>query len=152
VTLRHRLWMLARSIAVGWATLIALTYLAQRPLLRLTAPLVGPHWIATASLALNCLKLLATGWAIGRLHRAAPLTGMLAFAATLALFNLDPWLPLDLQQLIRLGIDAAKSARYWGPLATMAAQHILLFASLFAGALVSRAPETPLSIFGPTSR
>jgi hypothetical protein len=149
---RHWLWMVARSIAAGWATLITLTYLAEHPLLRLTAPLVGPHWLATASLTLDCLKLLATGWAIGRLHRAAPLICVVAFAATLALFNLDPWLPLDLQQLIRLAMDAAHDTRYWGPLAAMAAQHILLFGSLFAGALLGRAPQTPLSLFGPTPR
>jgi len=144
--------MVVRSIAAGWATLIALTYLAERPLLRLTAPLVGPHWLATASLTLDCLKLAATGWAIGRLHRPAPLTGVLAFAANLALFNLDPWLPLDLQQLIRLAMDAVHDTRYWGPLATMAAQHALLFGSLLAGGLLSRGPQTPLSLFGPTPR
>ena len=55
---RQRLWIVARSVAAGWAVLIALTYLAERPLLRLTAPVVGAQWEATASLALACLELL----------------------------------------------------------------------------------------------
>lgn len=140
------------SIAAGWTALIALTYVAERPLLLLTAPVVGPHWVATASLLLDCLKLAATGWAIGRLHRTAPLPGLLAFAATLGLFSLEPWLPLDVPGLIRVAINAVHDSRYWDALATMAAQHVLLFGSLIAGGLLSRTPQTPLSLFGETQR
>ena len=100
--------MVVRSIAAGWAALVALTYLAERPLLLSTAPFVGAHWVATASLLLDCLKLAATGWATGRLHRAAPLPGVLALAATLGLFNLEAWMPLDAPWLIRLAVDAVR--------------------------------------------
>jgi hypothetical protein len=144
--------MAARSIAAGWAALIALTYLAERPLLRLTAPIVGPQWVATVSLSLDCLKLVATGWAIGRLRRASPLPGVLAFAATVALFNFEAWQPLDIPGLIRLAMDAVYDVRYWEPLATMAAQQVLLFGSLVAGGLLSRLPQTPLSLFGKTAQ
>ena len=147
-----RLWMMARSIVAGWVALIVLTYLAERPLLLLTASLVGAHWAATASLWLDCLKLAATGWAIGRLHRAAPLPDVLAFAATLSLFNLEAWAPIDVPWLIRLAMDAVRDARYWGSLATLAAQHVLLFGSLIAGGLLSRTPQKPLSLFGETPR
>ena len=145
---RRWLWMALRSLAVGWTVLIALTYLAERPLFLLTAPLVGAHWVATASLTLNCLKLAATGWVIGRLHRKTALSGMLIFAATLSLFSFEVWLPLDVPGLIRLAMDALHDTRYWWPLATMAAQHALLFGSLIAGGLLSRPPQTPLSLFG----
>jgi hypothetical protein len=148
----HRLWIVARSIAAGWAALIALTYLAERPVLLLTAPVVGSHWVATTSLSLDCLKLAATGWAIGRLHRAAPLPGVLAFAATLSLFNLEAWMPLDVPALIRLAMDAVRDTPYWDALATMAVQHVLLFGSLIVGGLLSRTPQTPLSLFGETRR
>ena len=141
-----------RSVAVGWVLLVALTYLAERPLLFLTAPAVGPHWLATARLTLDCLKLAATGWAIGRLHRAAPLPGVLAFAATLSLFSFESWLPLDVQGLIRLALDAVQDPRYWESLGTMAAQHVLLFGSLIAGGLLSRPPQSPLSLFGEPPR
>ena len=145
---RRRLWIVAWSIVAGWTALIALTYIAERPLLRLTAPLIGPRWMATASLSLDCLKLAATGWAIGRLERTAPLPGVLAFAATLGLFNVEPWLPLDVPGLLRLAMEAVHDTRYWDPLATMAAQHVLLFGSLVAGGLFSRTPQKPLSLFG----
>ena len=145
---RRRLWIVARSVAAGWAILIALTYLVERPILLLTAPLLGARWVATASLSFDCLKLAATGWAIGRLNRAAPLPGVLAFAATLCLFNLDRWLPLDVPWLIRLTVDAVHDARYRTSLATMATQHFLLFASLIVGGLLARRPRTPLSLFG----
>ena len=140
--------MALRPLAVGWAVLIALTYLAERPLFLLAAPLVGAHWAATASLALNCLKLAATGWVIGRLHRKTALLGVLIFAASLCLFSFEAWLPLDVPGLFRLAMDALHDPRYGWSLATTAAQHVLLFGSLIAGGLLSRPPETPLSLFG----
>ncbi len=145
---RRWLWMALRSLAVGWAVLIALTYLVERPLFLLTATLVGAHWVATASLTLNCLKLAATGWVICRLHRKTALPDVLTFAATLSLFSFEEWLPLDVPGLIRLAMDALHDTRYCWPLATMAAQHVLLFGSLIAGGLLSRPPQTPLSLFG----
>ncbi len=145
---RRWLWLAFRTLAVGWAVLIALTYLAERPLFLLTAPLVGAHWVATASLTLNCLKLAATGWVIGRLQRKTALPAMLIFAVTLSLFSFEVSLPLDVPGLIRLAMDALHDSRYWWPLATMAEQHVLLFGSLIAGGLLSRPPQTPLSLFG----
>ena len=131
--LRRWLWVVARSIRVGWAVLFALTCLAERPLFLLTAPVVGAHWVATASLALNRLKLAATGWAISRLHRATPLPGVFAFAATLGFLNLEAWLPFDFPGLIRLAMDAVQDARYCDSLATMVTQHVLLLGCLIAG-------------------
>ena len=140
--------MALRALAVGWAVLMALTYLVERPLFLLTAPLVGAHWVATASLALSCLKLAATGWVIGRLHRKTALPGVLIFAASLSLFSFEVWLPLDVPGLIRLAMDALHDARYGWPLATMASQHVLLCGSVIAGGLLSRPREAPLSLFG----
>jgi len=146
------LWIVARSIGVGWAALIALFYLAERPLLLLTAPIAGPHWVATVSLSLECLKLAACGWAVGWLHRTRPLPGVLAFAATLGVFNHEGWLPLDVPELMRLALYAVHDSRYWGSLETMASEHVLLFGSLIAGGLLSRLPQTPLSLFGAAPR
>jgi len=148
----RRIVMVARSVVVGWAALVALSYLAERPLLLLIAPVVGAHWVATASLGLDCLKLAATGAAIGRLHRQAPLPQVLAFAATLCLLNFEAFLPLDVPGLIRLAMDAVNDARYWGSLATTAAQDMLLFGSLIAGGLLSRRPQKPLTLFGESPR
>jgi len=113
---------------------------------------VGVHWVATASLSLDCLKLAAIGWAIGRLHRMRPLPAVLAFAATLCPFSFEAWLPLDVPGLLRLAMDAVRDSRYWEPLATLLAQHVLLFGSLIAGGLLSRPRQTPLSLFRETPR
>lgn len=147
--LARRLLSVARSILVGWAGLVALVGIAERPLLLLTAPVVGAHWVATAKLSMDCLALAAAGWAAGRQHRAAPLPGVLAFAATLCPFNLEAWLPIDVPGLVRLAFGALHDAAYRGPLETTAVQHVLLFGSLIAGGLLSRPPRPPLSIFAP---
>jgi len=149
---RRWVWTWARPIAAGWGALLALTYLAERPLLRLTVPWVGPRWVATASLLLGALKLAAAGWAAGRLHPRAPLRGMLAFALTLCFFSFQALLPIDVPWLARLAIDATQDARYWGALAGLAAQHLLWFGSLIAGGLLSRPPQAPLSLFGKPPR
>jgi len=147
---RRWAWPIAKSIALGWAALLTLTYLVEQPLLRLTAPLVGLHWIATASLFAKGLTLAASGWAAGRLNRAAQLWGVLAFAATLAIFSFDFLLPLDVPGLLRLAADALEDTRYLGTLATIVGQHVFLFGSLIAGGLLSQPRQAPLSILGET--
>jgi len=151
--LRHRLLIVVRSILVGWAALLALTYIVERPLILWTAPLVGDHWVATAKLSLDCLTLAATGWLVGRLSRFAPLFGGLAFAATLALCaNLISSLGINLVLLIRLAGEALRDSRYLSPLATLAAQHLFLFGSLMVGAWLSRPSPRPLSLFREDKR
>jgi hypothetical protein len=149
--LRRWLLIVVRSILVGWAALLALTYIVERPLILWTAPLVGDHWVATAKLSLDCLMLAATGWLVGRLNRsmsrAAPLFGVLVFGLTLAFGNLDPSLGIDFALLIRLAGDVLHDSRYLSPLATTAAQYLFLFGSLIVGALLSRPSPRPLSLF-----
>jgi len=146
--LRRRLQIVVRSILVGWAALLALTYLAERPLLLWTAPLLGDHWVATAKLSLDCLTLAATGWLVGRLSRSAPLFGALAFGATLAVCaNLNPSFGIDFVVLIRLAGEALHDSRYLSALATLAAQHVFLYGSLMVGAWLSRPSQRPLSLF-----
>ena len=144
--------MALRSLAAGWAVLITLTYLAERPLFLCVAPLVGPRWVATASLTLDCLKLAAAGWVIGRLHRKTLLPALFIFALSLCLFSFEEWMPLDVPGLIRLATDALGDSRYGLPLATMATQHVLLFGSLIAGGLLSRPAQKPLSLFGEVQK
>lgn len=145
--LRRRLYIAARSILLGWATILALGYLVERPLLIWTAPLVGAHWVATVKLSLDCLALAATGWIIGRLHRDAPLLGTVAFAVTLALFNLDPLLDTNVVLLIRVLAAAFGDLRNLDSLGTALVQYCLLFGCLIAGGLLSRPSARPLSLF-----
>jgi hypothetical protein len=149
---RRLLLIAIRPILVGWAMLFALTYLVERPLVIWTARLVGAYWLATAKVSLDCLALAATGWVIGRLHRSTPLLSVLAFASTLALYNFDPLLDLNLRWLIRLAAEALRDPRYVGPFATTLVQYLLLFASLMVGALLSRPAPAPLSVFDENLR
>lgn len=137
----HRLLLSARSILLGWGALFAITYLVERPLLRWTAPLLGPSWLPTAQLALACAGLAATGWIIGRWNRFdVPI-----FAALLALWNFG-LVPIDLPWLFRLLIDSFENSRYLESLITALATHALLFGCLFAGASLSRARQQAFSL------
>lgn len=144
--LRHRLLIAIRSVLVGWALLLLLSYAIERPLLIGTARLLGGDWLATAKVSLDCMELAATGWVIGRLHRSAPLLGVLAFGATLAFCRFDPLLDIRLPWLVRLAADAFRDADYLNALASTAFQYLLLFASLIVGALLSRPGQIPLSV------
>jgi len=137
------------SVLVGWAVLIALSYVVERPLLLWIAPLLGAHWIATARVSLDCLTLATTGWAIGRMNRSAPLLGVLVFALTLAAFAADVPMGIDLWLLVQLARGALHDVHDLSPLATNAAQQLFLFGSLAVGGLLSR---KPVSLFGEPSR
>jgi hypothetical protein len=147
-----RLRIVIRSILSGWAALFLITYLLERPLLIVTAPLLGATWFPTARLGLDCTALAATGWTVGRLHRSAPVLGVLAFAATLTFRDFDPLLGLNVPWLIRLAADAVRDSLYLDSLAATAASHILMFGSLIAGGLLSRPAPAPVSILGGTLR
>ena len=144
----YRLWIWTRPIVVGWATLIPFAYITERLLLPLTARLLGAGWLPTAGVTLECLVLAATGWIIARLNRSAPVQGTLIFAATLCFRNLEPLVAINVPWLLRLTADAFHDTRYLGSLADTAAQHLLLFGSLIAGAWLSRPARLPLSLFG----
>jgi hypothetical protein len=142
----RRLWILARSILLGWATLFAATYVVERPLLRWTAPLLGASWVPTVLLTLECVVLLATGWMVGRWNRPDARPAVLVFAAMLAIWNFGLVPGIDFPWLFRLISDSFESARYLESLVTAAATHGLLFGSLFVGARLSRPAEAPVSL------
>jgi hypothetical protein len=148
--LNHQLWTWARPILVGWATLVPLGYMAERLLLPWTARLLGPGWLPTAQVSLDCLVLAAAGWAIARLHPSAPVSGALIFAATLCFRDLDPLVALNIPWLLRLAADAFRDSRYLGSLGDTAAQHLFLLGSLIAGALLGRPARKPVSLLGGT--
>jgi hypothetical protein len=143
-----RLWVATRSILSGWAALFLITYLLERPLLIVTAPLLGASWFPTARLGLDCAALAATGWTVGRLHRSAPVFGVLVFAATLTFRDFDPLLGLNIPWLVRLAADAVRDSLYLESLAATAASHALMFGSLIAGGLLSRPAPKSVSIVG----
>jgi hypothetical protein len=140
-----------RSILLGWAVLVGLIYLVERPLLILTAPIFGRHWVGTESVLLNCLMLAAAGWCIVRWHRSVWKLGLLAFALTLTLWDFGPEVALNVPWLIRLTSDAIRDSTYLASLVATATTHLLLFGSLAAGGLWSRPVEAPVSILAVTN-
>jgi hypothetical protein len=150
--LGHRLLIWVRPILLGWATLIPLAYITERLLLPWTTRLLGAGWLPTVRISLECLALAATGWAIGRLHRSAPVRSALIFAATLSFWDLEPWPAINVPWLMRLAADAFRDSRYLGSLADTAVQHLLLFGSLMVGALLGRPSGKPVSLFDTSAR
>jgi len=146
--MRYRLFISARSIVLGWATLFAVTYLVARPLLRPAAALLGASWIPTVQLILECLALAAAGWVMGRWNRADPNRAALVFAAMLAIWNFGLVPAINVPWLFRLIADSFGSARYLESLVTAAVTQALLFGSLFVGVRLSRPVEVPVSLAG----
>jgi hypothetical protein len=150
--LSQRLWIAVRLILVGWTTLFPIAFLMEHSLLLWAASLLGAKWYPTVRVGLDALALAATGWVIGRFHRSAPILGVLAFAATLTFWDLTPVLAINVPWLIRLAGDATRDSLYLGSLLETAGEHVLLFGSLIVGALLSRTPRTPVSLFGGGAR
>jgi hypothetical protein len=143
---RRRLFITVRSILIGWATLLLVSNLLERPLLLWIAPLLGPSWVPTAQLALDCCAFAAAGWAIGYSNRANAVFAVLAFAATLTLWDFTPVLPIDVPWLFRLAKDTFRDTRYLDSLVVTATTHALLFGTLIAGALLARPAQPAVSI------
>ena len=132
--MRHQLLISARSILFGWIALFAAIYLIVRPLLLVTARLLGASWLPTAQLALACAGLAATGWIVGHGNR----WDVLVFAAILAVWNFG-LVPVDIPWLVRLMVDSFENSRYLESLFTSLSTHAFLFGSLFIGAHLARA-------------
>ena len=145
-------FIVARSILAGWATLLAVTFLGERPVLTWVSRLVGAHWFPTARAALDCVVLAIVGWVVGRLSTGVPIYGVLAFAATLAFWDLDPLLGVNFPWLIQLAADAFRDPLYLDSLVSTASQDALLLGSLVAGAVLSQPRRLPESLFGPDHR
>jgi hypothetical protein len=144
----ERLRTLARSILIGWAMLLAISYLLLRPLLTWTPPLVGASWFPTVQLSLQCSALAGTGWVVGHLNRSGAVVGILVFAATLTPWDFGP-AGINVPSLVRLTADAFHDPRYFDSLIAKTGAHALLFGSLIAGALLRQASRTkPLTIVG----
>jgi len=136
----------ARSLALGWVTLLIIAYAVEGPVLRWSAPMFGAIWIATAHLAFDCMTLAAAGFVAGRFNRSrAVLMGVL-FAATLCFWNFGDALALNVPWLLRLAGNSFHDSRYLDSLIASVETHALLFGCLFAGAMLSRAREKPASI------
>jgi hypothetical protein len=139
--MRRRLVAMTGTLVFGWVVVLLLNFVLQRTLLPWMAHLLGPSWLPTAGLALDCAVLTATGWAIGRVNRPDGMPTVLVFAATLCLWDFGPTLPFNVPWLVRLTRDAFRDSRYVESLIGAVGSHAFLFGSLIAGGILSRPPE-----------
>ncbi len=115
-------------------------------MLHWTAPWFGASWIATVHLAFDCLTLAAAGFVAGRFNRSRALL----FAATLCFWDFGDALALNVPWLLRLVWNSLHDSRYLDSLVSSVETHMLLFGCLFAGAMLSRPREKPVSIVDGT--
>jgi hypothetical protein len=135
-----------RAVLIGWAVLLVVSYLIERPVLFLLARPLGRAWFPSVRIVLDCLTLALTGWFIGRFHRAQPMLAILAFAVTLCFGDLEPLLAVNVPWLLQLAGDAVRSSVYLQSLGTTFLLHGILFGSLWAGGKLSQPPAKPPSI------
>lgn len=135
----RRLLTLARSLLFGWAALLVIAYVVERPLLNWTAPIFDLSWLATVHLMFDCVTLAAAGWVTGHFSRPRSILGVLIFAGTLAFWDFGQLLALNFPWMIRLIENSFRDARYLESLATAAVTQALLFGSLIAGGSFERA-------------
>jgi hypothetical protein len=145
--MRRQFLDVARSILLGWLTLLVAAGLLERAILTLIAGPLGASWFPTVRLILDCAVLAITGWVIGRSSPARPMLAVAAFAATLTFRDFGEMLEIRVPWLLQLAVDALRDPRYWDSLAYTAAIQAFLFGSLIAGARLSRRrPPASLSI------
>lgn len=145
---RQRVLLCVRAILIGWVTLLAITYVLERPLLSWTAPMLEGSWLDSAHLALDCCALAVSGWVIGHLSRGDWFIALLSFALTLTFWDFTPLLAINVPWLFHSVINVFSDSRYLLGFLTNAAIHALLFGSLFAGGLKSSPVQKPPSIIG----
>ena len=143
-----RLVAWARAILAGWAKLLGIAYLVERPVLHWSASFICGSWFATIQLAFDCAVLAAAGWVTGRFNRSHAMLTALLFAVTLSFWDFDEMLTLNVPWLLRLVWNSFHDSRYLDSLAASAETHALLFGCLIAGAALSRAREKMVSIVG----
>ena len=145
---RRVVLVVARSILVGWATLIAVAFVAERLVRTWVSHFIGMPWVPTAQIALECVVLAIVGWVVGRLSKGASTYSVLAFTVTLAFWDLDPLLEFNFPWVIQLGADAFRDPLYIDSLIATATQHVLLLGCLVTGAVLSQPRRMPESLFG----
>ncbi len=145
---RRRVWICVRAIAIGWAALLLITYLIERPLLRWTEPMLQGGWIPTAELALDCCAFAATGWVIGYFSRDAVPIALLAFAATLAWRDFTPLLPVNVPWLVRSVLNTFADSRYFAGFISRVAEKVLACAPPSQSGFRSTSSRTPTVMEG----
>jgi hypothetical protein len=130
----------------GWSILLATDLVLLWGALPLFAMVIGPELLPSLKVVLDMGALAACGWVAGRVGRPRVMAAATLTAFGLALFDLVPYIPLNVPWLLRLAVNAAADSRYLSSLLTALTLHVLMFGSLFAGAHLSRPREAPIGL------
>lgn len=141
----HKL-LAMRAVLTGWVVLFFLSYAVERPILALGYRWIGGSWWATISVALDCLALAASGWAVARLHRPWSAAMLLVFTLSMAPFDVALYtgqtMALNLPWLVRLAWNVIGDSRYLTGLLASLVTNALLLACLRTGGKSGSPPET----------
>jgi hypothetical protein len=138
-----------RGILLGWATLLAIAFGIEGPLLRWSEPFFGPRWMATVHLMFDSLTLAASGWVAGRMNRSRAVGTGLVFAATLCFFNFGDGVALRVPWMLHLVWNSLHDSRFLDSLIASAETNLALLGCLIVGARLAREREKPVSIAAP---
>ena len=130
----------------GWAVLVVAELLLLFGAVRLFAMLMGPDLLPSLKVVLDMGALAACGWIAGRVGRPRVMAAAALTATGLAVFDVTPYLPLNVSWVLRLTGNAVRESRYVPSLLATLTVHALMFGSLFAGAHLSRPRETQMRL------
>ena len=114
--------------------------------MRVFARVMGPDLLASLKVVLDMAALAVCGWFAGRVGTPRVLSAAGLAAAGLAVYDFTPYLPLNVQWVLRLAEDAFGDSRYLSSLSQALMIHALMFGSLFAGAQLSRPRKRPVAL------
>lgn len=130
----------------GWTVLAATEFVLLFGALRVFRIVMGPELLPSLKVVLDMAALAACGWTAGRVGRPRTMVAVAVTAAGLMLFDLTPYVPLNVPWLLRLMADAAGDSRYLSSLLTTLTLQGLMFGSLLAGAYLSRPRAAPIGL------
>lgn len=113
---------------------------------RLLAVVMSGELLPSLKVVLDMGALMASGYVAGRVGKPRTMVAAGFTAAGLALFDLTPYVPLNVPWLLRLTANAVSDPRYFASLLTTLIIHALMFGSLLAGAHLSRPREGPIRV------
>lgn len=130
----------------GWTGLAAIELILLFGALRMFAMLMGPDLLPSLRVVFDMCALAACGWIAGRAGRPRVMAAAALTAIGLTVFDLTPYLPLNVPWVLRLTRNALGDSRYVPSLLATLTVHALMFGSLFVGAHFSRPRETPIGL------
>lgn len=130
----------------GWAVLVIIELILVFGAMRVFAWAMGPDLLPSLKVVLDMVALAVCGWFRGRVGEPRVLSAAGLAAAGLAVYDFNPYLPLNVPWVLRLAQNSLGDSRYLSSLFATLIIHAIMFGSLFAGAQLSRPRRLPLAL------